>query len=552
MSSQLSLAENPRTAAKQAVEAYEVQPTGLVSYRSMGNLLILGDAGAVSAVLDTLPATAHPFALLTGACPHNLTERLNAHGIGYLELCSGLAVEGHLGAFRITANCAGIRIDAASLWLAPHASFDLVLDLQPAPAIGLPVPPIGYFAPGADPVRLEQTLERLGDLVGEFDKPKFFEYRPELCAHGASRIEGCRACLDACGAGAIRSAGDRIEVDPHLCQGCGECAAVCPSGAMNYAYPRRKDSLNRLRRMLEAFFEAGGESPELLLHDSAEGAAWIAAHEAELPESMLPFELEALGAAGMDLWLAALAYGFGRVTLLVAGELPAPTRQTLAGQIGHAGEILDGMGYSADLIRLVRVEDWRKSFVFNPLTPGLSQRERKFAPARFAPDEDKRTVIRLAVEHLFQHAPRQPDFVALSSGAPFGEILVDRERCTLCLACVSVCPERALADGRDVPQLKFIEANCVQCGLCETACPEHAVTRAPRYLFGAREARQPRLLHEEAVFRCVECGKPFATAAMIETITRRLQHHPMFQGPNLRRLLMCEECRIKAHFGATP
>jgi ferredoxin len=550
MSSQSSLAENPRTAAKQAVEAYEVQPTGLVSYRSMGNLLILGDAGAVSAVLDALPVTVRPFALLTGTCPPELMKRLSAYGIGYLESCSELAVEGHLGAFRITANCTGIRIDAASLWLAPHTSFDLVLDLQPFPSFSLPVLPIGYSAPGADPVQLAQALERLGDLVGEFDKPKFFEYRPELCAHGASRIEGCRACLEACGAGAIRSAGDRIEVNPHLCQGCGECATVCPSGALNYAYPRRKDSLNRLRRMLEAFFEASGESPELLLHDNAEGAAWIAEHEDELPESVLPFELEALGAAGMDLWLAALACGFARVTLLAVGGLIAPTQRVLAEQIGYAGEILDGMGYSADLIRLVRVEDWRKSFVFNPLTPTLSHREREFTPARFAADEDKRTVIRLAVEHLFQHAPRQPDFVTLSSGAPFGEIRVDKERCTLCLACVSVCPERALADGRDLPQLKFIEANCVQCGLCETACPEHAVTRAPRYLFDAREARQPRLLHEEAVFRCVECGKPFATAAMIETITRRLQHHPMFQGPNLRRLMMCEECRVKAHFGA--
>jgi ferredoxin len=538
-----SSAASPRTAAKQAAAACEAQPTGLVSYRSAGNLLVLGDAEAVSTLLDALPATVRPFALLTGICPADRVERLSARGMAYLELCSGFAVEGHLGAFRITANRAGMRIDGAAVGLPPRAAFDLVLDLQPVPVLSLPVPPLGYFAPEADPVRLAQALARLGDLVGEFDKPKFFEYKPELCAHRASRIEGCRACLDACGAGAIRSVGDKIEVNPYLCQGCGECATVCPSGALNYAYPRRQDSLNRVRRMLDAFFEAGGESPELLLHDSSEGAAWIAEHEAELPESVLPYELEALGAAGMDLWLAALAYGFERVTLLAVDELTAPTQRVLAEQIGYAGEILGGMGYPAELIRQA-----------GPVLTGLGGLKPTLARprARFAADEDKRTVIRLAVEHLLRHAPRQPDFVVLSPGAPFGEIRVDRERCTLCLACVSVCPERALADGQDVPRLKFIETNCVQCGLCETACPEHAIARAPRYLFDAREARQPRLLHEAAAFRCVECGKPFATAAMIETITRRLQHHPMFQGPNLRRLLMCEECRVKAHFGAAP
>jgi ferredoxin len=526
-------------AAHRVAAAYEVQPTGLVSYRSAGNLLILGEAGSVSGLLSSLPATVHPHAWLTDACPAHLRERLRAHGIACLDRCSAIVVEGHLGAFRITADGAGQPVSLV---------FDMVLDLQAVPAISLPIPPIGYFAPRGDSAKLDQALRRLDEMVGEFDKPKFFEYKPDLCAHGASRIEGCRTCIDACGTGAIRSAGDRIEVDPYHCQGCGECATVCPSGAMNYAYPRRKDSLNRLRRMLNAWFEASGETPELLLHDSAEGAAWMARHEAELPGWVLPCELEALGAAGMDFWLAALAYGCHRVTLLAAGELTALTQRALAEQMGYAGEILGGLGYPANLIRLVQVEEDRKPFVFDP----LSQREREFKAARFAADEDKRAVIRLAVEHLFQQAFEQPDSATLSAGAPFGEIRVDKERCTLCLACVSTCPERALADGHDLPQLKFIEANCVQCGLCQKACPEQAIELAPRYLFDAQAARQPRLLKEEAAFRCVECGKPFATAAMIRAITERLQHHPMFQGPNLRRLLMCEECRVKSHFGASP
>ncbi|HYE36002.1 4Fe-4S binding protein [Methylocaldum sp.] len=533
---------SPRQATKQVASAYEVEPTGLVSYRSNGCLLIIGDADAVVSVTECLPATLRGFVLFTDSPPDTLAELLKSREIAYLELCSDTNVEGHLGAFRVEARCGGIRINVGAVLLPPNTAFDLILDLQDSPSIGLPVPPIGYFAPGGDSIKRKQALDALAELLGEFDKPKFFEYRPELCAHGASRIEGCRACLDACGTGAIESRGDRVAVDPYRCQGCGECATVCPSGAMNYAYPRRKDSLKRLRLMLEAFFGAGGSQPELLLHDSNEGAAWINEHETELPKHILPYELEALGSCGMDFWLAALAYGVGRVTLLTAGKLTEPTRQVLVAQVGYAGEILSGMGYPRGLIRLVRAG--------NSLTaPELPSAALRRAHARFAADDDKRTVIRLAVEHLYRQTPWQPESVVLSAGAPFGEVRVDKEKCTLCLACVSVCPERALADGRDQPQLKFIEANCVQCRLCEKACPEDAMALAPRYLFDAQQSRQIRLLKEEAVFRCVECDKPFATAAMIKTITERLQNHPMFQGDNLRRLLMCEECRVKAHLG---
>lgn len=61
----------------------------------------------------------------------------------------------------------------------------------------------------------------------------------------------------------------------------------------------------------------------------------------------------------------------------------------------------------------------------------------------------------------------------------------------MCLACVGACPEGALLDTVETPQLRFIEAKCVQCGICAATCPEHAITLAPR-LSLRPEARQPR------------------------------------------------------------
>ena len=66
------------------------------------------------------------------------------------------------------------------------------------------------------------------------------------------------------------------------------------------------------------------------------------------------------------------------------------------------------------------------------------------------------------------HAPQRNEApIALpATGSPLGQVLVDANKCTLCLSCVSACPASALLDNPDRPQLRFTEKNCVQCGLC--------------------------------------------------------------------------------------
>jgi ferredoxin len=106
----------------------------------------------------------------------------------------------------------------------------------------------------------------------------------------------------------------------------------------------------------------------------------------------------------------------------------------------------------------------------------------------------------------------------------------------------------ALVDGVDRPQLNFIEDLCVQCGMCDNACPENAISLESIYHFDRDKARLKRVLHEEAVFHCVSCQKPFATQKMIDTMMEKLKGHPMFQGDAIERLKLCEDCRVKAMF----
>ena len=53
--------------------------------------------------------------------------------------------------------------------------------------------------------------------------------------------------------------------------------------------------------------------------------------------------------------------------------------------------------------------------------------------------------------------PKPAESIALPQGSAFGEVLVDRAKCTMCMSCVGACPESALMDGVDQPLLKFLD-----------------------------------------------------------------------------------------------
>ncbi|MBI3445451.1 MAG: 4Fe-4S binding protein, partial [Magnetospirillum sp.] len=169
-------------------------------------------------------------------------------------------------------------------------------------------------------------------------------------------------------------------------------------------------------------------------------------------------------------------------------------------------------------------------------------------PAEFLVLGGKRQTLGLALAHLHRHAPRPVDSLALAAGDPFGAIAVDQDKCTLCMACVSACPTKALSGHPDKPSLGLLEVNCVQCGLCRVTCPEKAVNLVPRLSFGA-DARLRQVLKEEEPYPCIRCGKPFASKSVIERMVERMSGHAMFKAPGKLDLIkMCEDCRVVAQY----
>jgi ferredoxin len=378
-------------------------------------------------------------------------------------------------------------------------------------------------------------------MQGEFEKPKYTEYDPEICAHARSGKRGCTRCIDACPAEAIVSIGERIQVNPYLCQGGGACATACPTGAITYAYPPAADLANALRQALQRYRAAGGSAPVVLFYDEhSQGALFE--QIAAMPERVLPVKVEEVGSIGIDAWLVGLAHGAEAVMVLSSDRTPSQVVEATQEQLVTAWAILAGMGYEEGRLQLLNADQPSATLAALQDLPSSGT----MRPATFIAPPGKRTRLRLALEHLHAQAPAPRRSVALPAGAPFGEVHVETKGCTLCMSCVSACPTFALQDGRGLPQLNFREWSCVQCGLCARTCPEDAITLSPRLLNDMDARERPRILHEEQPVCCVACGKPFATRSMLDKLSRKLEGHWMFQTEEARRRLqMCEDCRVR-------
>jgi ferredoxin len=414
-----------------------------------------------------------------------------------------------------------------------------------APLFPAPKKRDGYFNPDpSDPIAVARTLFDITDMVGEFEKPRYVEYEQWICAHSRNGIVACSRCLDNCPTGAIVPQGDGVSIDPYVCAGCGNCASVCPTGAVRYAMPESESLLLRLRTLIKAYAAGGGRRPVLLVHDGQSGEEMIAAiarHYDGLPANVLPVAVNAVGQCGLEMLMAARVYG-AAATLLLA---PASMDDDLAGLNQAAdlsNQVLDALGYDSGRAEIVSARD----------PEALAARLRAVAASasdgpqadEFTPAGGKRDLLSLALAALHHSAPTPVDEIALAKGAPFGTVDVNVDGCTLCMACAGVCPANALRDSPDHPRLSFVEMACVQCGLCEKTCPEKVIALRPRLNFTAK-AREPRIIKDEEPFRCVRCGKPFATKSMVLTIQQRMATHNMFaKASALRRILMCADCRV--------
>ena len=543
----------PKAAALIAAAGEEMPPISLVTLESSGVVLIYGrDEVAIEAaqrLADRLDITV----LLTK--PGDVTPRRTNE----FPVLKGTIrnARGHLGKFELAIDDYALPSPSSRAKLVfgtprnrATSTCDLILDLSG----GMPLFPAHDLRPGylrADPrdrAAVERAIADASGLVGTFDKPRYVNFEPSLCAHSRSSITGCTRCLDLCPTGAITPDGNAVAIDANVCAGCGSCASVCPTGAASYALPGADALMRRLRTLLQTYRKAGGSEAIVLFHDGEHGEEIIdalARFGEGLPANVLPLHVNEVTQLGPEIIAAVFAYGGSGVSLLTRAK-PRHDITALRRAAETSDRIVAALGFGAGLVQIIETDDPDQLRAILDAAPrGVATQK----PAGFVPRGAKRGVLETTFRELHLAAPAPVDVIPLAQGAPFGGVKLDVEGCTLCHACVTACPTGALSDNPDRAMLRFTESLCVQCGLCESTCPEKVISIEPRLDFAAWNA-PPRVLKEEEPFNCIACGKPFGTKSSIDRVLAKLgEKHWMFRGANAKRLdviRMCADCRVEA------
>ncbi|MEM0335274.1 MAG: 4Fe-4S binding protein [Thermofilum sp.] len=126
---------------------------------------------------------------------------------------------------------------------------------------------------------------------------------------------------------------------------------------------------------------------------------------------------------------------------------------------------------------------------------------------------------------------------------PLFSIRVDSEKCSLCGACASACPTKAvkyLEDAESV-SLLFTSSLCLGCSTCARVCPEAAITLEKKAAAETLAGRYSTLVRSD-VARCRVCGAPIGPLTKIKALEKRLREK---RAPEraVDGLYLCSKCK---------
>ena len=111
----------------------------------------------------------------------------------------------------------------------------------------------------------------------------------------------------------------------------------------------------RIKTLLATYAKAGGRDACLLLHaeDGRDAIARLARRGKGLPARVIPVEVHHIASVGLDVWLAALAWGASQVAVLATGDEAPQYRDALAFQMRLGDTIANALGYQGEHFRIV-------------------------------------------------------------------------------------------------------------------------------------------------------------------------------------------------------
>lgn len=307
---------------------------------------------------------------------------------------------------------------------------------------------------------------------------------------------GCRTCVDACPAGALRWVGGAVDHDKGACVACGICVTTCPVGAIE----NPAVTPTALEAQVRAIVATGGRAVAFVCRD---------AERVDLDPGWIPVAVPCTGMVTAGWLLAPLVIGVAAVTALPceATGCPLSNGARVATALNDARAILKALGLPSERIGTRPADDPEPLSCTGP--EGL-----------FGAGSDQRVIAALA------EAASVTSGGASLAGAAVGSVAIRADACTACARCAQSCPVGALQARQEgvTIVIDFDPASCVACGQCERTCPElgaGAIEVTRGFQLEDWNAGRRRL-REDQTPMCVVCGAPVAPGAMLRRIVEAL------------------------------
>ena len=349
----------------------------------------------------------------------------------------------------------------------------------------------------------------------------FINYDSSICQYAKRREECCAKCAEICPTTAIVKIDETRELDFSMvdCIGCGDCASICPSGSLEFT-PLPKASFWAL---LDFY-----KDKKILLVDEN---FTLESVEVPLKTGVLPLVLNTAHLSEMH--LLALLQSSGASLILCATRLSKGNEEAMS----LLNTLFERKFGKKAILWANDAQSLQKAMEQCEFISGL----------RFEMSQSPM----LKREHFAKRLLNlvgEDDFGVAQSGEwlRYGQVSVDTNTCTLCLACVGACNVGALVADSKENALTFNASLCTTCGYCVASCAEKDTMSLERSGLEFRASFfHFRTLARDELFVCVECGKEFATKKAVERVADAMKDKFSGDERKLRTLYCCAECKAK-------
>lgn len=318
------------------------------------------------------------------------------------------------------------------------------------------------------------------------------------CAVVRNRNATCTKCVDACTSGCLSCNDNELMVAPEKCIGCGTCATVCPTCALESTHPTDAELMQSCEAAMRA---ADGEvviaCEKILgeadgLYDPAKVTGVVCLGRVE--ESLVA-ALALSGAKHVSLVQAKCstcphAVGLETANLVcsttnvlldtwnspvrasVVEKFPAPVRMSDGSYDAGRRAFFSGVKGEAQSMAAVTADYAVKEalHVEDKPEPSYVKVGRDGTLPHHVPDRRARLLASLA-------ELGKPQDVMIETRL-WGHVVIEPDRCSSCQMCATFCPTGAISKFQDADGTFGIQHNpgkCVKCLCCTDICAEDAL-----------------------------------------------------------------------------